>query len=150
MWLILVSASRTALSIAPWLISPPSMWAMGMRKASATDVARALAEYISEPQRTGLPTAPERPVIVRAERNRPQTRLDRMASGGMAVVVGQIRPCPILDFRFTLLVHNTIRGAAGASILNAEWLVKKDLLRTRDELRAAAAGVRTRPLPSRR
>ena len=109
-------------------------------KASATDVARALAEYISEPQRTGLPTAPERPVIVRAERNRPQTRLDRMASGGMAVVVGQIRPCPILDFRFTLLVHNTIRGAAGASILNAEWLVKKDLLRTRDELRAAAAG----------
>ena len=77
---------------------------------------------------------------MRAERNRPQTRLDRMASGGMAVVVGQIRPCPILDFRFTLLVHNTIRGAAGASILNAEWLVKKDLLRTRDELRAAAAG----------
>jgi aspartate-semialdehyde dehydrogenase len=107
-------------------------------KANAADVARALAEYISEPQRAGLPTAPERPVIVRTERNRPQTRLDRMASGGMAVVVGQIRPCPILDFRFTLLIHNTIRGAAGASILNAEWLVKKGLLRTRDEIRAAA------------
>ncbi len=109
-------------------------------KASAADIARALGEYVSEPQRAGLPTAPERPVIVRAERNRPQTRLDRMASGGMAVVVGQIRPCPILDFRFTLLVHNTIRGAAGASILNAEWLVKKGLLRTREEIRAAAAG----------
>jgi aspartate-semialdehyde dehydrogenase len=106
-------------------------------KASAADVARALAEYVPETQPACLPTAPERPLIVRAERNRPQTRLDRMASGGMAVVVGQIRPCPILDFRFTLLVHNTIRGAAGASILNAEWLVKKGLLRTREELRAA-------------
>jgi aspartate-semialdehyde dehydrogenase len=109
-------------------------------KASAADVAHALAEYVSEPQRVALPSAPERPVIVRAERNRPQTRLDRMAAGGMAVVVGQIRPCAVLDFRFTLLVHNTIRGAAGAAILNAEWLVKKGLLRTREEIRAAAGG----------
>ncbi|MDE3136662.1 MAG: aspartate-semialdehyde dehydrogenase [Acidobacteriota bacterium] len=105
-------------------------------KANAADVAQALAEYVSEPQLAALPSAPERPVIVRSERDRPQTRLDRMAAGGMAVVVGRIRSCPILDFRFTLLVHNTIRGAAGASILNAEWLVKKGLLRTREEIRA--------------
>jgi aspartate-semialdehyde dehydrogenase len=110
-------------------------------KAGAGDVARALADYVSEPQRAALPTAPPRPVIVRSERNRPQTRLDRMASGGMAVVVGRIRPCPLLDFRFTVLVHNTIRGAAGASILNAEWLVKKGLLRTREEIHAAAGKI---------
>jgi aspartate-semialdehyde dehydrogenase len=113
-----------------------SVWVKLRRKASAADVARALAAYVSEPQRAGLPTAPERPVIVRAERNRPQPRLDRMTAGGMAVVVGQIRPCPILDFRFSLLVHNTIRGAAGAAILNAEWLVEKGLLEPREEISA--------------
>lgn len=108
-------------------------------KANAADVAEALAGYTSEPQRVGLPTAPVRPVVVRAERNRPQSRLDRMASDGMAVVVGQIRPCPVLDFRFTLLVHNTIRGAAGAALLNAEWLVERGLLRSREEVSAAGA-----------
>lgn len=113
-------------------------------KATAADLARVFAEYTSEPQRAGLPTAPEFPLIVRRERNRPQTRLDRMASGGMAVVVGRIRRCPVLDFRFTLLVHNTIRGAAGAAILNAEWLVKKRLLAPRLQSGAVGAGEETR------
>jgi aspartate-semialdehyde dehydrogenase len=98
-------------------------------KATAADLAQALSEYVSEPQRAALPTAPPRPIVVRPESNRPQTRLDRMTSGGMAVVVGRIRACPIFDFRFTLLSHNTIRGAAGAAILNAEWLVKTGFLR---------------------
>ncbi len=110
------------------------------RKASVAELEQALSEYVSGPQRAGLPSAPERPVIVRAERDRPQPRLDRMAAGGMAVVVGLIRPCQILDFRFTLLVHNTIRGAAGAALLNAEWLVKKGLLGPRDEISPAQAG----------
>ena len=99
-------------------------------KATAADLAQVLSEYVSEPQRAALPTAPPHPIVVRSESNRPQTRLDRMASGGMAVVVGRIRPCPIFDFRFSLLSHNTIRGAAGAAILNAEWLVKTGFLRS--------------------
>lgn len=100
-------------------------------KASVSDVAAALEEYVSDPQRAGLPTAPAHPVVVRGESDRPQPRLDRMESGGMAVVVGGIRRCPVLGYRFTLLSHNTIRGAAGASILNAEWLVEKGLLAPR-------------------
>jgi aspartate-semialdehyde dehydrogenase len=108
-------------------------------KASLSDFAAALEEYVSDPQRAGLPTAPGRPVVVRGECDRPQPRLDRMESGGMAVVVGGIRPCPILDYRFTLLSHNTIRGAAGAAILNAEWLVEKGLLAPRWKASAAAA-----------
>lgn len=99
------------------------------RRASAADVVEALGEYVSAPQHAGLPSAPPRPVLVRAEVDRPQTRLDRAAACGMAVVVGRIRPCPVLDFRFSLLSHNTIRGAAGAAILNAEWLVSQKLLR---------------------
>jgi aspartate-semialdehyde dehydrogenase len=112
------------------------------RKAGIADVAAAFADYVSDPQRLALPTAPERPLIVRTERDRPQTRLDRMASGGMAVVVGRIRHCPLFDVRFTLLSHNTIRGAAGAALLNAEWLVKNGLIRHRTQAGDAAAGNR--------
>jgi aspartate-semialdehyde dehydrogenase len=103
------------------------------RKASLADITTALADYVSAPQLVGLPSAPSRPVIVRAEPDRPQTRLDRLASAGMAVVVGRLRPCPVLDYRFSLLSHNTIRGAAGAAILNAEWLMHKGLLRPQPE-----------------
>lgn len=110
------------------------------QKAGMADVAAALADYVSEPQRFDLPTAPERPVVVRTERDRPQTRLDRMTSGGMAVVVGRIRRCPLLDVRFSLLSHNTVRGAAGAALLNAEWLVKNGLIRHRTQAGEVAEG----------
>ena len=80
------------------------------------------------PQELGLPFAPRRPVIVRDEPDRPQPRMDRDAENGMAVTVGRIRPCPVLDMKFVVLSHNTIRGAAGTAILNAE------LLRTRGYL----------------
>lgn len=75
-----------------------------------------------------LPFAPPRPIIVRDEENRPQPRYDRDAGKGMSCVVGRIRKCPVLDYKFTVLSHNTVRGAAGAAILNAEYLKVKGLL----------------------
>jgi aspartate-semialdehyde dehydrogenase len=70
----------------------------------------------------GLPTAPEPPVFWVPQNDRPQPRLDRNRGKGMAVTVGRLRPCGLLDWKFTALSHNTIRGAAGATILNAELL----------------------------
>ncbi|MGH9458645.1 MAG: aspartate-semialdehyde dehydrogenase [Thermoanaerobaculia bacterium] len=92
------------------------------------DVKVAIASFRGEPQRLGLPSAPERPIHLVEEDDRPQPRLDRDAERGMAVTVGRVRPCPVLDLRFVALVHNTIRGAAGAAILNAEVLKARNLL----------------------
>jgi aspartate-semialdehyde dehydrogenase len=69
-----------------------------------------------------LPTAPEQPIIWAPQADRPQPRLDRNRGNGMSVTVGRLRPCGLLDWKFTALSHNTIRGAAGAAILNAELL----------------------------
>lgn len=69
-----------------------------------------------------LPTAPDPPVEWAPQADRPQPRLDRNRGNGMAVTVGRLRPCGVLDWKFTVLSHNTIRGAAGATILNAELL----------------------------
>lgn len=92
------------------------------------DVKHAITSFVGEPQRLQLPSAPKQAVRLLEEEGRPQPRLDRDAEGGMAVSVGRIRPCPILDIRMVALVHNTIRGAAGAAILNAELLDAQDLL----------------------
>jgi aspartate-semialdehyde dehydrogenase len=92
------------------------------------DVRSALENFRGEPQRLGLPSAPKRPIHVVDEDDRPQPRLDRDREAGMAVTVGRLRPCPLLDIRFVALVHNTIRGAAGAAILNAELLKARGLL----------------------
>ena len=92
------------------------------RAASIEEVGAALAEFRGRPQQLGLPSAPARPVVVLKQVDRPQPILDRMTERGMATVVGRVRPCPVLDYKFVLLGHNTIRGAAGASILNAELL----------------------------
>jgi aspartate-semialdehyde dehydrogenase len=70
----------------------------------------------------GLPTAPDQPVEWAPQNDRPQPRLDRNRGNGMAVTAGRLRPCGLLDWKFTVLSHNTIRGAAGATILNAELL----------------------------
>lgn len=82
----------------------------------------AFRTFAGRPQEAGLPTAPRRPIVCRAEANRPQPRLDVDLENGMAVSVGRIRPCPILDTKLVALGHNTVRGAAGAAILNAELL----------------------------
>ena len=76
----------------------------------------------------GLPFAPEPPIRVRDEADRPQPRRDVMEGRGMATVVGRVRPDPILDLRLVAMSHNTIRGAAGGSILNAEVLVARGVI----------------------
>src|SRR6267143_882029 len=91
--------------------------------ASVDQVRAALASFSSLPQELNLHSAPARPIIVRDELDRPQPRLDRDAGNGMSVTVGRIAPDNVLDYRFMALGHNTIRGAAGAAILNAELLV---------------------------
>lgn len=75
-----------------------------------------------------LPSSPPRPIFYREENDRPQTRLDRMNGNGMSVTVGRLRACPLLDYRFTSLSHNTIRGASGGSVLTAELLVQKKII----------------------
>jgi len=91
--------------------------------ASLDEVRDALASFTSLPQQLKLRSAPGTPIIVRDEADRPQPRLDRDAGNGMSVTVGRIAPDNVLDFRFVAVGHNTIRGAAGAAILNAELLV---------------------------
>ena len=96
--------------------------------APPEEVVAAMEAFRGKPQELGLPSAPERPVVVRREANRPQPVLDRDAERGMASVVGRVRPCPLLGTKFVVLGHNTVRGAAGASILNAELFKVEGLL----------------------
>ena len=91
-------------------------------------IREALDNFTGEPQQLGLPSAPKKPIHCIDQADRPQTRLDRDRENGMAVSVGRIRPCPLLDIRMVALVHNTIRGAAGAALLNAELLDAKGML----------------------
>jgi aspartate-semialdehyde dehydrogenase len=96
--------------------------------ASPEDVVAAMESFSGKPQELDLPSAPPQPVIVRPEANRPQPALDRDSARGMASIVGRVRPCPLLGTKFVVLGHNTVRGAAGASILNAELLKEEGLL----------------------
>lgn len=93
------------------------------KPVTVAEVVEVLRSFKGRPQELGLPSAPEHPIIVREQADRPQPALDRDIAAGMASVVGRVRECPILDIRFVVLGHNTIRGAAGASILNAEMLI---------------------------
>lgn len=92
------------------------------RKADPKTLTEVMAKFQAEPQRLGLPTAPKNPIVVRHEEDRPQPRLDRMEGKGMSVVVGRIREDPDLEgVKYLVLGHNTVRGAAGCSILNSEY-----------------------------
>ncbi|HEY3310279.1 MAG TPA: aspartate-semialdehyde dehydrogenase [Anaerolineales bacterium] len=95
---------------------------------SAEQAMSALRAYQSPPAARELPSAPQPVLIVREEADRPQPRLDRMTGKGMTTVVGRVRPDPLFHLKFAVLSHNTIRGAAGGSIYNAELLVKEGLL----------------------
>jgi aspartate-semialdehyde dehydrogenase len=99
------------------------------RRATLEEIRASLEGFTGEPQRLGLASAPLRPIVVRDERDRPQPIRDVEAGAGMTVTVGRLRKDPVYDARFTLLVHNTVRGAAGAAILNAELLAATGRLR---------------------
>lgn len=100
------------------------------QKASLDQVYRALVQFKGEPQELRLPTAPAHPIVVRDEADRPQPRLDRDLERGMATVIGRLRECSVLDYKFVLLGHNTIRGAAGSTLLNGELMLAKGFFRT--------------------
>jgi len=91
------------------------------------EVEAAFSQFRGEPQKLKLPSAPENPIVVRKEPNRPQPRLDRDEGKGMSIVVGRIRKDPIMTVKYLCLGHNTIRGAAGGGILSAEHMVAKAL-----------------------
>jgi aspartate-semialdehyde dehydrogenase len=93
------------------------------RPAPIEEVKAALASFTALPQELHLHSAPASPIIVREELDRPQPRLDRDAGNGMSVTIGRLQSDKVLDYRFVALSHNTIRGAAGAAILNAELLI---------------------------
>jgi len=98
------------------------------RKASAMEVQRAIADWRGADVARGLPSAPERPIVVCEQPDHPQPRRHVDTGNGMTVVVGRVRPDPIFDVKFVAMGHNVIRGAAGASVLNAELMVHRGLL----------------------
>lgn len=97
-------------------------------KAEIEDLITAWNNYTSLPQQLKLPFAPVQPIHYLEGPNHPQPRIHRDLENGMAVSIGRLRHCPILDYKFTLLVHNTVRGAAGGAILNAELLTAKKMI----------------------
>ncbi len=96
-------------------------------QATPEQVVQTLETFRGEPQELELPSAPPQPVVVRSEPNRPQPILDRVEHD-MTSIVGRVRECPVMGIKFVVLGHNTVRGAAGASVLNAEYFKVKGLL----------------------
>jgi len=99
------------------------------KKPEIDEVIGIWRNFTSLPQELKLPSAPVPPIIYRDEIDRPQPRKDRDAGGGMAVTVGRLRECNVFDYRFVGLHHNTVRGAAGGSILTAELLMARGLFK---------------------
>ncbi len=97
-------------------------------RPSEADLRAALENFSGVPQQRRLPSAPAKPVVYMSECDRPQPRRDAERECGMAVFAGRLRPCPALDFKFVAAGHNTIRGAAGAAVLNAELMQSEGLL----------------------
>src|SRR6266446_4261876 len=98
------------------------------QKAQPEEIIAASNDFRAEPQQLRLPSAPEQPVLYMTAADRPQPRFDVDLGGGMTTAVGRLRKCNVLDWKFTALSHNTIRGAAGAALLNAELLKAKGYL----------------------
>jgi aspartate-semialdehyde dehydrogenase len=98
------------------------------RRVTPDEAMEAMCTWRGHEEARGLPSAPELPLVVTREPDRPQTRRDVMAGRGMTVTAGRIRPDPLFDIKLVALGHNTIRGAAGGSVLNAELLVARGLL----------------------
>jgi len=99
------------------------------KKPTKEEIIEALTSYRSEPQKLNLPTAPKQPIHYFEENKYPQPKTHRNLEGGMAVSVGRLRECPLFDYKFVVLSHNTILGAAGGTILIAELMKDKNLLK---------------------
>jgi aspartate-semialdehyde dehydrogenase len=97
-------------------------------KAKPEEMIAAWNNFRAEPQELQLPSAPKNPIVYFGAPDRPQPRFDIDLGAGMTTAVGRLRPCGVLDWKFTVLSHNTIRGAAGAAVLNAELLKAKGYL----------------------
>lgn len=98
------------------------------QRASPNEVSEVLRQFSAAPQQLALPSAPRHPIHVTTQADRPQPRLDRGRDRGMAVTVGRLRPCSLFDYKFVALSHNTLRGAAGGSILVAELAIARGLV----------------------
>ncbi len=98
------------------------------QSAGAAQVTELLRDWRGAEEARGLPTAPDRPLVLREEPDRPQPRRDRMTGAGMSLVVGRVRPDPVFHVKMVVMAHNIIRGAAGASVLNAELMAARGLL----------------------
>jgi len=98
------------------------------KKAAPEEMIAAWNNFQAEPQQLRLPSAPPQPVVYMTAPDRPQPRFDCDLGAGMTTAVGRLRKCNVLDWKFTILSHNTIRGAAGAALLNAELLKAKGYL----------------------
>ena len=99
------------------------------KKPTKEEVIKIWTNFKSLPQELNLPFAPVNPIIYKEEENRPQPKKDRGNDKAMAVTVGRLRDCNIFDYKFVALSHNTVRGAAGGGILNAELLVKEGYIK---------------------
>jgi aspartate-semialdehyde dehydrogenase len=98
------------------------------QKPDAAAIVAAWNGFRGRPQELDLPSAPAQPIVYLTEPNRPQPALDANRGGGMTITVGRLRACPVLDYKFVALGHNTIRGAAGVAILNAELMHREGRL----------------------
>jgi aspartate-semialdehyde dehydrogenase len=119
------------------------------RRVEVDEVITALEGFRGPTEVADLPSSPEQPILVRREADRPQPNLDRGAGDGMSVSVGRVRPCPVLGVKFVLLGHNTVRGAAGGSIHNAELLLAQGWI-SRSNSGSPSPAARTDPTGGRK
>ncbi len=98
------------------------------KKGTEEEIIQAWESFSAEAQALGLPTAPKTPIVYHFDERHPQPKLHRHLENGMVVSIGRLRPCSLFDWKFTLLSHNTIRGAAGCALLNAELMLKKGFI----------------------
>jgi len=115
---IIISAQATRVPVADG--HTVAMSVLLGQDAAVQEIRAAFESWTGVPQQLGLPTAPARPLVYVDADDRPQPKLDVMRDGGMAVTIGRLRRCPLFTCKFVVLGHNTIRGAAGAALLNAE------------------------------
>jgi len=123
---VVISAQTTRV---PVINGHTEMISVHFEKTPTRDeLLNAFTSFWGGPQQHRLPTAPAKPIVYLNEANRPQPRLDGEREGGMVVFIGRLRRCPVLGYKFVALGHNTVRGAAGAAVLNAELMAGEGML----------------------